>query len=79
MVLGAIALAAGCSSSGAEPPAAVPDPTPEVPVVTLVFECFGECGALQPPALPSVAVYPNGSTVTAQFEDGNQLTVRRAR
>lgn len=77
MVLGAIALAAGCSGSAEEQAAAVPDPTPRVPVLTLVFECFGECGALQPPALPSVAVYPNGTTVTAQFEDGNQLTVRR--
>lgn len=77
MLLGVIALTAGCSDGGSEPPAAVPDPTPNLPVVTLMFECFGECGALQPPALPSVAVYPDGTTVTAQFEDGNHLTTRR--
>lgn len=77
IVVGAIMLAASCSDPGAEPPAAVPDPTPTVPVLTLVSECFGPCAALQPPALPSVAVYPDGTTVTAQFQDGNQLTVRR--
>lgn len=77
MLLGAIALMAGCSDAGGDPPAAVPDPTPSLPAVTLTFECFGECGFLQPPALPSVAVYPDGTTVTALFEDGNELTMRQ--
>ncbi len=77
VLVGVIALTAGCSDPGSETPAAEPDPTPRLPSVTLVFECFGECGALQPPALPSVAVYPDGTTVTAQFEDGNRLTMRR--
>lgn len=75
MMLGVIALAAGCSDAS-ESGKAASDAETAAPIVTLRFECFGPCAASQPPTLPSVAVYPDGMTVTAQFE-GGRLSLRR--
>lgn len=77
LMLSALTVAAGCSASGDEQIVSVPDPTLDVPVLTLSGQCFGECSALEPPALPTVAVYPDGTTITAIFEDGNEFTIRR--
>jgi len=83
VVILALLAGAGCRTSDRPNDAAIGSPTEETPpaftpgtspatdtkpILELIDVCYGECGAVAPGSLPSVAVYPDGTIVRSGYE-----------